>query len=124
MAILNAQLTTTQLNIFDPSGSSGVPAGKRYAITSVMVTNTFSPSDSDASSHTANFDMHFRKSGQALSSKVTCVVKELELPAGETFTFDSEKVILDAGEELSFVAGPDIGSGLTDLAVSVSYLEV
>lgn len=119
MAIENAQLTTTQLDLF-----GGVPSGSRYAITNIMVVNTYSPSAADAGSHTAYFDMHFRKSGQTLNNKVTCVVKELELPAGETFSFNSERIILEAGDEISFLASPDIGSQNTDLAVSISYLEV
>lgn len=111
MAIENDQLTTTQKDLLT------VPAGKSYAITTVMVCNT-------SSSASASFDMHLIKSGEALANKVTKVVSELNLPAGETFTFDSEKIVLEAGDKISFVAEPDIGSGLTDLAATVSYLEV
>ena len=118
MAIENAQLTNTQLNVLT------VPAGKSYAITSVMVCNTYSPNGVSPLTNGASFDMHFIKNAQALNNNVTCVVRELELPAGETFTFDSEKVVLSAGDKISFVAEPDIGSGLTNLAVSISYLEV
>lgn len=125
MAIVNAQLKNTQLNIFDPSTpGNGVPGGRRYAITNIMVCNTYDPNASDADLREASFDMHIKKAGQPLNNKVTCVVREMPLPAGETFTLDSEKIILDEGEEVSFVAQPDIGDGLTDLAVSVSYLEV
>lgn len=118
MAIENAQLETTQQDVLV------VPAGKSYAITSIMVCNTYSPNDTTPELHEASFDMHFIKTAQALNNKVTCVVRELSLPAGETFTFDSEKVVLSAGDKISFVAQPDIGSGLTDLSVSISYLEV
>lgn len=111
MAIENDQLTTTQKDIIT------VPAGKSYALTTVLVCNT------DAS-NAAQFDMHLIKSGEALSNSVTMVVNNLILPAGETFTFDSEKIVLSAGDKLAFVAGPDIGSGLTNLAATVSYLEV
>lgn len=121
MAIENAQLTDTQLDVLT------VPAGKRYAITSILVCNTYSPNDPTPEQHTASFDMHFIKDQQALSNQVTCVVRELALPSGETFTFDSEKIILEEGDKVSFVAQPEnvsYGSGLTDLAVSLSYLEV
>jgi hypothetical protein len=111
MAIENDQLTTTQKDLLT------VPAGKSYAITSILVCNT-------SSSAAASFDMHFIKSGEALANKVTKVVSELTLPAGETFTFDSEKIVLEAGDKLAFVAEPDIGASLTDLAATVSYLEV
>lgn len=111
MAIVNAQLTTTQLDILT------VPADKSYAITNILVCNT---SSTDA----ASFDLHFIPSGDALANKVTRVVNELSLPAGETFTFDSERIVLEAGDKVAFVAEPDIGASLTDLAATVSYLEV
>jgi len=62
-----------------------------------------------------------------LSNTVTRVINNLELPAGETFTFDSEKIVLDVGDKISFVAEPDLGApnaGLTNLSATVSYLEV
>ena len=59
-----------------------------------------------------------------LANKVNCVVRQLTLPAGETFTFDTEKIVLEAGDRIFCIASPDIGSNLTDLAITVSYLEV
>ena len=113
MAIENAQLTTTQKDLLVVPVDS--PNG--YAITNVMVCNS-------SSSSAASFDMHLIKNGEALSNTKTIVVKELNLPAGETFTFDSERIVLEAGDKLSFVAEPDIGAGVTDLVATVSYLEV
>jgi hypothetical protein len=125
MAIINAQLKSSQLDVFTvPDVTNGVPTGKRYAITNIMICNTYDPEASDAELHDAVFDMHIRKDSQPLNNKVTCVVRRMPLPAGETFTLDSEKIILDEGEEISFVALPNIGNDLTDLAVSISYLEV
>lgn len=118
MAIQNARLTDTQLDLIE------VPAGKTYAITNIIVCNTYSPSGASPENETATFDMHLLQNGQALSNTVTCVVRELSLPAGETFTFDTEKIVLEAGDKLSFVAGPDVGAGNTNLAAMVSYLEV
>lgn len=111
MAIVNAQLTTTQLDILT------VPAGKTYAITNILVCNN------DATDN-ASFDLHFIPSGDPLSNTITRVVNNLTLPAEETFTFDSERIILEAGDKVSFVAEPNIGAGLTDLSATVSYLEV
>ena len=118
MAIENAQLTGTQLDVLT------VPSGKRYAITNILVCNTYSPSGADPLTHTSSFDMHFIKDTQSLSNQLTCVVRELTLPAGETFTFDSEKIVLGTGDKISFVSEPDIGAGLTNLVATVSYLEV
>ena len=116
MAIVNAQLTTAQLDIIDQVGGLGVPAGKSYAITNVLVCNTGTAD--------ATFDMHLIPSGDALNNKVTAVVRDLTLPGKETFTFDSERIVLEAGDKIVFVASTDIGSALTDLAATVSYLEV
>lgn len=111
MAITNAQLRTTQLDVLT------VPAGKTYAITNILVCNN------DASDN-ANFDLHLIPSGDPLDNAITRVVNNLVLPAAETFTFDSERIVLEAGDSVSFVAEPDIGSGLTDLSATISYLEV
>ena len=111
MAIVNAQLTTTQLDLVT------VPAGERYAITNIMVCNQNASND-------ASFDLHFIPSGNPLDNSVTRVINGLTLPAGETFTFDSEKIVLGGGDKLSFVASPDAGSGNTNLSATVSYSEV
>lgn len=118
MAIVNFQLTDTQLDAIT------VPTGKTYAITNILVCNTYSPSGASPTTHDANFDLHLIPNGSSLNNNVTCVVRELTLPAGETFTFDSERIVLEAGDKISFVASPDIGANLTDLAVTISYLEV
>lgn len=108
MAIVNKRLTGSQDNVVV------VPSGKRYAITNILVCN-------NNSSGSQAFDIHLiANTGGTpgtLDDNVTRVVNNLDLPAGETFTFDSEKVILEGGDMLSFV-------GNSDLAATVSYLEV
>ena len=110
MAITNAQLTTTQLDILT------VPASTAYAITNILVCNNGTAS--------ALFDMHLIPQGFSLDNAVTRVINNLELPAGETFTFDNEKIVLDEGDRIAFVAEPNLGTGLTNLAATVSFLEV
>jgi|TARA_B110000908_G_scaffold149585_1_gene182931 hypothetical protein len=113
MAILNSQLTTTQLDLIN------VPGGKSYAITNILVCNNGVAG--------ASFDMHLMPSGTALNNAVTRVINNLELPPGETFTFDSERIVINTGDKLSFVSEPDLGggsAGKTSLSVTVSYLEV
>jgi len=108
MAIVNQRLTGIQDNVLV------VPSGKRYAITNILVCN-------NSASGTQTFDLHLiANSGGSpgtLDNNVTRVVNNLDLPAGETFTFDSEKIVLETGDMVSFV-------GHTDLAATVSYLEV
>jgi hypothetical protein len=110
MAIENAILPNDQLDILT------VPAGKSYAITTILVCNY-------ATTDSANFDLHIIKSGGARGN-ANIIVNDLELPAGETFTFDSEKIVLEEGDFISFVASPDNGTGNSDLSATVSYLEV
>jgi hypothetical protein len=110
MAIVTNRLTTTQLDAIT------VPSNKSYAITNILVCNNGSAA--------ATFDMHFIPSGSALSNNVTRVINGLSVDATETFTFDSEKIVLSTGDKISFVASPDVGSGNTNLSAMVSYLEV
>lgn len=111
MAIINAQLTTTDLQILT------VPADKNYAITNILICN-------NSMSNSAKFDLHFLRDGQPKNNNITRVINNLEMPAGETFTFDSERIILGSGDSVVFVAEPDIGSDLTTLSAIISYLEV
>ena len=115
MAIVNAQLTLTALEALT------VPASKSYAITNILVCNN--------GTSTASFDMHLIPQSSSLSNDVTRVINNLELPPGETFTFDSEKIVLEVGDKISFVAEPQSTepaavAGNTCLAATVSYLEV
>jgi hypothetical protein len=110
MAIINRQLTTTQLDLLI------VPAEKSFAITNILVCNN---GGADAA-----FDLHLIPQSASLNNAVTRVINNLTLPAGETFTFDTEKIVLEEGDKISFVAEPDIGAGVTNLAATVSYLEV
>ena len=115
MAIVNQQLTTTQLDMIT------VPANKSHAITNILVCNN--------GTSTASFDMHLIPQSSTLDNDVTRVINNLELPAGETFTFDSERIVLEIGDKLSFVSEPQSTepgavAGNTCLAATVSYLEV
>ena len=112
MAIVNQQLKS---NTFTTALT--VPAGKTFAITNILVCNT-------GSSGTADFDMHLVPQGEPTDNFDTRVINNLTLPAGETFTFDSERIVLEEGDIVSFVAAPDIGANLTNLSATISYLEV
>jgi len=111
MAIVNAQLQITYTDLLV------VPANKSYAITNILVCNT-------SVSTAASFKMYLVPDGDSVSDNVNMVVNSLELPPGETFTFDSERIVLEAGDKIVFDAAPDSGSGATTLAATVSYLEV
>lgn len=94
MAIVNQQIKS---NTFTTALT--VPAGKTYAITNILVCNT-------GTSGTADFDMHLVPQGEPTDNFDTRVINNLTLPAGETFTFDSEKIVLDEGDSVVFFADP------------------
>jgi hypothetical protein len=95
-----------------------VPAGKRYAITTILVCNTYTPNPIHDEDGQTVFDLHLVPQGQAIGDR-NMVVRSLVLPAGETFTFDSEKIVLEEGDYINIA-----GESPTELAATVSYLEV
>jgi len=112
MAIANALITNTDTTLLT------VPSGKRYAITTIMVCNTWTPNPGHEEDGLTNFDMHFVHSGEPKGNN-NMVIRNLQLPAGETFTFDSEKIILEDGDRIIL-----LGESPTNLSATVSYLEV
>ena len=127
MAIKNIPITDTSISgtsyrhfVFDYQ--NGVPAGKSYAITTIMICNKYNPnvgSEQDVLNATTSFDMYIVADGETVSPDTSVVVRRLSIPAGETFTFDSEKIILGPGDNI-VIDGIFPGN----LVVTVSYLEV
>jgi hypothetical protein len=95
-----------------------VPANERRAVTNIMVCNTAVPDPTDPEQGKTNFDLHFVKSGEP-KGNVNKVINRLDLPAGETFTFDSEKIVLEAGDRVVIVS-----EAPTNLSATISWLEV
>lgn len=94
MAIVNEHLKSNDNTII-----LTVPANKSYAITNIMVCN-------NGSTGAATFDMHFAPQGDPISNDDTRVINNLSMPAGETFTFDSERIVLETGDRLVFQSDP------------------
>lgn len=113
MSIANKQIVPGNNELLE------VPADTTYGITTIMVCNTYDPAGISPENETSTFDLHFVPSGSAQSDSVTVVVRKLSLPAGETFTFDTEKVSLDAGDRVIVV-----GDSTENLAATISYLEM
>jgi len=133
MGVMNSQLKTTPLDIIQEAtgdSSEGVPVGKMYGIVSITICNTCDPDDSDAANRSASFDMHLIPSDKDYTthSVETTVLKSVELAPGETYLYTSGKIVLNEGEAIVFVASPEspeyVGTDLTDLSATVSYLEV
>jgi len=110
MAIAQAQLGATNNELVE------VPAGKSYAITTIMVCNK--AGFNSAGTNDTSFNLHFIKSGDP-KSDTNMVCKELPVAGGDTFTLDEEKIILEAGDKVLFDSQAPL-----NLTVTVSYLEV
>lgn len=112
MAIQNTQINTTNTDLLPDNGVDyTVPANKRYAITTIMVCNT---QNTDSA-----FDLHLVKSGDPIGVG-NLIVNNLTIAAQDTFTFDSEKIVLEAGDRIVASAQP----ASNQLTATVSWLEV
>jgi hypothetical protein len=110
MAIENAAVLTTDTTILT------VPAGKKYAITTLLVCNT--GTDDGTGVNDSSFDMHVIKDGQVKGDD-NLVLNKLPVSASETFTFNVERLILEESDRVVLV-----GQAPTNLTATISYLEV
>jgi hypothetical protein len=107
MAINNGQLSTGAAIEFT------VTAGQSWAFTTIMVCNK--------GVSAATFSLYAVLNGDAVSNIKNKIVNTANIDAGDTFIMDSEKLILEAGDKLSF---QQIGGTNGDLLVTVSYIVV
>lgn len=110
MAIQSSAIGTSTTTLFTSSGSN--------AITNIMFCNTIQYNPSNPTSGLAYLTVYLVASGSTASTTNT-VVNYLPLPAGETFSFDSEKIILGDGDKVQAVA-----SAAATLVATVSSLVV
>lgn len=110
MAILNATVQTTDTTILT------VPAGKKYAITTILVCNT--ANNDGTGSNDSVFDMHVIPDGQTKSDR-NLVLNSLSVSASDTFTFNVERLILEENDRVVL-----IGQSPINLSATISYLEV
>jgi hypothetical protein len=129
MPIRNLLITTTDQDLVqvpDPYKAIGTwdpldpldPPARRYAVTNILVCNNEVPNIVHEEAGTTNFDMHIVKRNEA-KGDINKVVNSLQMPSGETFTFDSEKIVLESGDRIVIV-----GDSPTNLSATVSWLEV
>lgn len=110
MAIANARIGTTNTTLLT------VPTGKQYAITTLMICNV--ANYDSGGSNDCTFDLHIIPDGQSIGND-NIVVNNLNVAGADTFTFDTEKIIIDEGDTVVLAA--QIANRLT---ATLSYLEV
>jgi len=114
MALANSLIGSTNTNLVV------VPAGKQYAILTLMVCNT--AAEDPTGSNDSKFDLHFVPNGQAKGNadpNSNQVLNNLVVAGADTFTFDSEKIVLEGGDRVIAVSQEP-----SNLVATISYLEV
>lgn len=76
------------------------------AITTMVFCNTATPDPADESVRAISLEVHLIKSG-AVKGFSNTIIKNLNIPAGETLFFDTERVVLDNGDSILATATGD-----------------
>jgi|TARA_E500000178_G_scaffold324875_1_gene351666 hypothetical protein len=114
MAIVNKKIGLTDTEVL------AVPSGSRFAVTTIMVCNTAS-ADTGGNNDTT-FDLHFVPNGQAKGNadpNANQILNDLRIAGADTFTLDTEKIVLEGGDRVIAVS-----QSPANLAMTISYLEV
>lgn len=110
MAILNTTITSSNTDIYISNGNN--------AITTIIICNTSTYNPSSPSANTSLLYMYAVPSGGTAGTG-NLIVNGLPVPAGETVSFDQEKMVLADGDFI--VAKTDSAS---NLVATVSTLAV
>lgn len=105
MAIYNTQITATTAG----SANTLASGSNSRAITTVIICNT------GASDRTVTL---YAVAGGGTASASNMIVNALTIPAGDTVSFDQEKMVLGTGDELKAICSA------ADLTATVSTLVV
>lgn len=87
MAIANATILNTETTLFTSSGNN--------AVTCIYFLNT--------DSATRTLDVHIKPLGEALAAE-NQIYDAVDIPAGDTFIIDLEKLILEDTDEITALA--------------------
>jgi hypothetical protein len=115
MAIANLLIDGSQQAILT------VPTDKQYAILSLVVCNTAAADNTGANDST--FDLYFVPAnisqGSTQIGAQTKIASAVTVAGSDSFTFDAEKMVLEAGDRIVLE-----GTSPYNLSATVSYLEV
>jgi hypothetical protein len=111
MAIQNTAIpgSLTPTSIYISSGNT--------AVTTTIFCNTNVYSSGSPATGTIELTLHVIPSGDSRGPE-NMILNALPIPAGETFTFDTEKVVLENGDKLMALASA------ANLSATVSYMSV
>ncbi len=110
MAIRSVAIGTINTDLYTSSGNN--------AVTTIMICNTATYNPADPTAGLTYLDLHFVASTDGIST-TNLVVNQLPVPAGETVTFDTERIILANNDRIvASSASP------SNLVATISTMEV
>ncbi len=110
MAIQSVAIGTGNTDLYTSSGNN--------AVTTIMICNTATYNPADPTAGSTYLDLHFVASTDGIST-TNLVVNQLPVPAGETVTFDTERIILANNDRIvASSASP------ANLVATISTMEV
>jgi hypothetical protein len=104
MAIQNSAVTNVASNIFVCPGTL-VTDVQEHAVTCMIFCNY--------SGSAVDLDVWAVPQGTPLATSSNQIIKSLNIPAGETFTFDTEKLVLSTGDRITVAVGSGQDNRLT-----------
>lgn len=112
MAISNVAISpvTTPVTLFSSTGNN--------AITTIMICNIVDYNPASPSANISYLDLHVVPSGGGPTT-TNQIVNGLPVAAGETVTFDTEKIVLENGDSIVAISGTS-----ANLVATVSSLSV
>jgi hypothetical protein len=111
MAIINATITSTAAAIYSSSGDN--------AITTIIICNKSAYVPATPTLNQSLLYLYAAPAGTVTPTEDNLIVNGLPIPAGETVTFDQEKMVLANGDKI--FAKTD---SLSNLVATVSTLAV
>jgi hypothetical protein len=111
MSIQNTAIpgSLTPTTIYSSTGST--------AITTLIFCNTYTYDPANPATGTTTLTLHVIPSGGS-RGPANMILNAMPIPAGETFTFDTEKVVLDNSDTVVALASA------ANLSATVSYMSV
>lgn len=95
-----------------------VPAGVSRAVTAMMFCNTALPAEIYTDGGDTYLDLHLCKNGEAAGPQ-NQILNNIPIPAGETFSVDSERIVLDSNDVIKAAT-----TSPTTITATISYIEV
>jgi hypothetical protein len=111
MAISNSSIAATPTNttVYTSSGNT--------AIITLIFCNTSLYNAGTPTANTTNLTVYAVPTGNAVGTS-NMIINALPIPAGETFTFDTEKMVLSQGDSIVAIATA------ANLTATISYMSV